>query len=201
MNERQGEYVVDVLSSSQQLLELINDILDLATIEAGQMPLSIETIDVAELLASMAKLTERQVAQGELTLKLECPDDVGSFNADRNRIKQVLFNLLNNSIKFTPSGRTINLSAARHGDEIALTVADSGEGIAAEDQRAVFEKFRKSAVGGKSGAGLWLSLVKSFVELHGGRVEPDSAQGSGTRITCWLPVRQAAERHVAAVAD
>ena len=107
LNERQGEYVVDVLSSSQQLLELINDILGLATIEAGQMPLSIETIDVAELLASMAKLTERQVAQGELTLKLECPDDVGSFNADRNRIKQVLFNLLNNSIKFTPSGRTI----------------------------------------------------------------------------------------------
>lgn len=200
LNERQSDYVEDVLTSSQQLLGLINDILDLASIEAGQMVLSFEAIDVRVLLASIIKLSGRRADQSGLKLILDCPKDIGTFDADGNRIKQVLFNLLNNSIKFTPRDRTVTLSAEREGDEIALTVSDSGDGIPPEDQRAVFEKFRKSLDSRKSGAGLGLSLVKSFVELHGGHVELDSVPGVGTRVTCWLPIRQPAAKPVA-VAD
>ena len=197
LNDRQTEYVTDVLASSQQLLALINDILDLATIEAGQMMLSFETIDVKDMLSTVVKLSGRRAEQRELTLVLDCPDEIGTFDADGNRIKQVLFNLVNNSMTFTPQGRIVTVSAAREGDEIALTVADSGEGIAQGDQRAVFEKFRRSLDRRKSGAGLGLSLVKSFVELHGGHVELDSVRGAGTRVTCWLPISQPAAHRVA----
>lgn len=197
LNQRQSEYADDVLSSSQQLLGLINDILDLASIEAGQMVLSFEPIDVWALLSSVIKLSERRADQSGLKLNLDCPKDIGTFDADGNRIKQVLFNLLNNSIKFTPRDRTVTLSAEREGDEIALTVSDSGDGIPPEDQRAVFERFRKSLDSRKSGAGLGLSLVKSFVELHGGYVELDSVPGAGTRVACWLPIRQPAARPIA----
>jgi len=188
LNVQQSEYVVDVLASSQQLLALVNDILDLATIEAGQMSLSFETIHVHDMLSSVVKLSGRRAEQRELILVLDCPNDIGTFDADGSRIKQVLFNLVNNSITFTPKGRTVTVSAIREGDEIALTVADSGEGIATGDQRAVFEKFRRSLDSRKSGVGLGLSLVKSFVELHGGHVELDSVRGAGTRVTCWLPI-------------
>ena len=197
LNDRQTDYVTDVLASSQQLLALINDILDLATIEAGQMMLSFETIDVKDMLSTVVKLSGRRAEQRELTLVLDCPDEIGTFDADGNRIKQVLFNLVNNSMTFTPQGRIVTVSAAREGDEIALTVADSGEGIAQGDQRAVFEKFRRSLDRRKSGAGLGLSLVKSFVELHGGHVELDSVRGAGTRVTCWLPISQPAAHRVA----
>jgi signal transduction histidine kinase len=196
LNNQQSEYVVDVLGSSQKLLALINDILDLATIESGQMSLLFEKIDVQDMLTTVVKLSGRRAEQRELTLELNCPDDIGTFDADGNRIKQVLFNLVNNYITFTPKGRVVSISAMRQGDEVVLTVADSGEGIPAGDQRAVFEKSHSSLDSRKSGAGLGLSLVKSFVELHGGHVELDSVRGAGTRVTCWLPISQPAAQRV-----
>ena len=197
LNSQQSECVVDVLASSQQLLALLNDILGLATIEAGQMSLSFETIHVHDMLSTVVKLSCRRAEQRELILVLDCPNDIGTFDADESRIKQVLFNLVNNSITFTPKSRTVTVSAIREGDEIALTVADSGEGIPTGDQRAVFEKFRRSLYSRKSGTGLGLSLVKSFVELHGGHVELDSVREAGIRVTCWLPITQPATKRVA----
>ena len=176
---------------------VIDRTLDRTARSARLERLSFETIDVKDMLSTAVKLSGRRAEQRELTLVLDCPDEIGTFDADGNRIKQVLFNLVNNSMTFTPQGRIVTVSAAREGDEIALTVADSGEGIAQGDQRAVFEKFRRSLDRRKSGAGLGLSLVKSFVELHGGHVELDSVRGAGTRVTCWLPISQPAAHRVA----
>ena len=176
---------------------VIDRTLDRTARSARLERLSFETIDVKDMLSTVVKLSGLRAEQRELTLVLDCPDEIGTFDADGNRIKQVLFNLVNNSMTFTPQGRIVTVSAAREGDEIALTVADSGEGIAQGDQRAVFEKFRRSLDRRKSGAGLGLSLVKSFVELHGGHVELDSVRGAGTRVTCWLPISQPAAHRVA----
>ena len=123
-----------------------------------------------------------------LTVAVECPADIGALNADPRRLKQALYNLVSNALKFTPPGGRITLSAARADDTVRLSVADNGIGIAAEHHARVFEKFARVDLGRREGGvGLGLSLVKSLVELHGGTVELESAPETGTRITCGLP--------------
>jgi signal transduction histidine kinase len=187
LNARQLDYSRGILDSSHRLLSLINDILDLATIEAGYMTLETEPVDVHSLMASVLALTRERAKKQNLSLEFDCPHDLGAVVADERRLKQALFNLISNAIKFTPTGGSITLSARRDAAEIAITVADTGVGIAEEHQLRVFEKFeRGNPQARQSGAGLGLSLVKSFIELHGGRVEMDSRPGGGTRVTCWL---------------
>ncbi len=187
LNPRQLDYSQGVLDSSNRLLSLINDILDLATIEAGYMQLETQEVDIHALMASVLTLTRERARKQGLKLDFDCPTDIGTIVADERRLKQALFNLISNALKFTPTGGTISLKARRHGDEVALIVADTGVGVAREDQARIFDKFeRGNPQARQSGPGLGLSLVKSFIELHGGRVELDSRPNIGTTVTCWL---------------
>ena len=191
LNERQLEYADDVLDASQQLLMLINAILDLASIEAGYMALEPEPFDLHATVESVLKLATGRAFKQNLSIRSRCPADIGQLTADERRIKQVLFNLVSNSLKFTPNGGTVTVGAAREGDEVAIWVADTGIGIPEDDQGQVFDKFYKSAQDTRRGAGLGLSLVRSFVELHGGRVDLESVPGEGTKVTCRLPAAPA----------
>jgi signal transduction histidine kinase len=189
LNPRQLDYSRGILDSAHQLMALINDILDLATIEAGYLLLEPRHIDVAEMMQAVATLTRERARNQNLALTLHCPPDIGTIEADERRLKQALFNLISNATKFTPAGGTITVAVAREGDELRFCVADTGVGIAEDDQARMFEKFERGTR--QAGAGLGLSLVKSLVELHGGAVEIDSAPGRGTTVTCRLPATPA----------
>ncbi|MFV3074760.1 ATP-binding protein [Niveispirillum fermenti] len=193
LNARQQEYAKGVLEASRRLLSLVNDILDLATIEAGFMVLEHDRVDIAQLLHSVAGLTRDWARKQSLDLRVDMPDQIGAMEGDEKRLKQALFNLVSNAIKFTPPGGRITLSAARVGEEIVLSVADTGVGIASDEHQRVFERFERGTTGqgGPAGAGLGLSLVKSFIELHGGSVEISSDGQSGAIIRCRLPAVQA----------
>ncbi len=191
LNNRQQEYAKGVLEASRRLLSLVNDILDLATIEAGFMTLEREQFDVAQLVHSVAGLTRDWARKQALELKVEVPEGIGRLEGDEKRLKQALFNLVSNAIKFTPAGGRIVLSATRQPGELVLAVADTGVGIADNDRERVFDRFERGASqsgGGGNGAGLGLSLVKSFVELHGGRVSIDSNGQIGCIVRCHLPL-------------
>jgi signal transduction histidine kinase len=186
---KQKEYVGNVLSASNQLLRLIDDILDLATIEAGRMTLDLSEMDVARALEWAVSVATKRAQEGKLSLELKLDDGLGRIQADERRVKQVVFNLLQNAIAFTPPGGRITVSASRSGSELRLTVTDTGQGIAPRAQATVFDRFEAKGSDGRRGAGLGLSLVKSFVQLHGGWVELESEPGKGTRVTCHLPER------------
>ena len=193
LNERQSDYIGGILEASEALLELINDILDLATIEAGYMTLDRGQFDIHTMIAGVFALNRERARHKEQKLVLDCAPDIGSMFADERRLKQVLFNLVSNAIKFTPERGVITLSAKALGDAVEFRVADTGVGIHVDERERVLEKFergnrprgRQSGVG----AGLGLSLVKSFVELHGGEVEIESEPDEGTAIVCRLPRR------------
>jgi len=188
LNSRQLEYSRGILASSHQLIKLINDILDLATIEAGYMVLETGRVEVSEMLQAVLTLTCERARNRDLEIELHCPLDIGSVAADERRLKQALFNLISNSIKFTPPGGAISIEAERREGELLLIVADTGIGIPQSEQARVLEKFERGTE--QSGAGLGLSLVKSLIELHGGTVTIESATGRGTRIICRLPITQ-----------
>jgi signal transduction histidine kinase/PAS domain-containing protein len=193
LTPRQLDYSRGILDSSHRLLSLINDILDLATIEAGYMTLETAEVDIHDMLDTVLTLTRERARNQNLDLSLHCPDDIGAVEADDRRLKQALFNLISNAIKFTPPGGSIRLEAEREtnsrGDELVLSVADTGVGIPMADQARVFEKFeRGDPTLAQTGAGLGLSLVKSLVELHGGIVTMTSSADHGTVVRCHLPV-------------
>jgi len=185
LNSRQLDYSFGILASSQQLLTMINDILDLATIEAGYMLLETARVDIREMLEAVLTLTRERARSRNLDLELHCPPDIGAIEADERRLKQAAFNLISNSIRFTPPGGTITLEAERQDGELLLTVADTGVGIPPSDRARMLEKFERGSR--QSGAGLGLALVKSLIELHGGTVAIEAANGWGTRVICRLP--------------
>ncbi len=193
LNKRQQEYARGITDAGQYLLQVLSDILDLATIEAGQMTLSLNALDIHAMLTGVLRLTRERLREKHLVLNFDCPLDIGWMVADERRIRQVLFNLLSNAVKFTPAHGQITLACQRaspgNGDEILFTVADTGRGIAAAEQERVFGSFVRDQrqESRQGGAGLGLSLVKSFVELHGGRVEVASAPGEGTTFTVHIP--------------
>ena len=189
LNPRQMEYVEGIVVSSQSLAGLINDILDLASIEAGHMVLDHTSVDMGVLLRTVSTLIRERARMKGITLHLDCPDTIGTLLCDERRIKQALYNLLSNAVKFTGTGGAVTLAGRREQDEIVLSVADNGIGISESDQLRVFGKFvHASGSGRKTGAGLGLSLVKSLIELHGGAVALASAPGQGTTVICRLPL-------------
>ena len=189
LSPRQLDYSRGILDSSHRLLSLINDILDLATIEAGYMTLETQELDIHTLMSSVLSLSRERARNQNLKLEFDCPTDIGSLHGDERRLKQALFNLISNALKFTPAGGTVTLAARRTAERIALIVADTGVGVPREDQARIFEKFERGSPNARhSGPGLGLSLVKSFIELHGGMVEMDSRPGSGTTVTCYLNI-------------
>jgi signal transduction histidine kinase len=188
LNDRQLEYSEAIVESSQRLITLINDILDLASIEAGYMHIDRADVDVRELIEALFALGRERAHNRELELVIDCPDDIGTISADARRLKQALFNVLSNALNFTPKGGQVTLSAKRDDAELLFEVTDTGVGIPDDDQRRVFGRFERSRTQGhQSGAGLGLALVQSLIELHGGRVEMRSKVDGGTRVTCRLP--------------
>lgn len=195
LNQRQTEYGKGIYESSQRLLSLIDDILDLATIESGHMSLELEAVDVHGVLESVLGLTRERVLRKSLRLDFDCPQDIGLIFADERRLKQALFNILSNSVKFTPDEGEITVSARRVEDNIIITFTDTGIGIPPEDQARIFGRFERGdqPEARRTGVGLGLSLVQSFIKLHGGDVELESAPGVGTKVVCRLPARRAEE--------
>lgn len=193
LNDQQLEYGQDILNSSQQLLALINDILDLASIEAGRLELEPAEIEVQDLLESVVALARERAQRGQLSLTLEMEENIGILQADEKRIKQVLFNLLTNALKYTDPGGKVTIGVNREGETMSFYVSDTGVGIAEEDRELIFESFsqgRRANV--EHSAGLGLSLVKRFVELHNGSLDLQSKLGEGTTVRIFLPMRQTA---------
>lgn len=189
LNTRQREYADYILSSSSALLAIINDILDLATIDAGVLELELGDVDARQAAEAAAAGLADRLKEAQVALEFDMPADIGTFRADEKRVRQVLFNLLSNAVSFSEPGQTVRMSCHRDGGQVVFTTTDEGPGIPEEVRRVVFERFESHALGtGHRGAGLGLSLVKSIVELHGGHVELDSEEGNGTRVTCFFPV-------------
>lgn len=195
LSEKQREYVDGIHQSSQHLMHLINDILDLAGIEAGYMRLDVSRFDIYAMMKSVLSLIKERSKENSITIKFECLSKIGKMIGDEMRIKQIMFNLLSNALKYSDEGATVTFGAKEvDGGEIMLWVEDGGQGIPLEEQEAIFSKFYKGrnqeAVKGKqgsrSGTGLGLPIVKSFIELHGGRVVLSSEPQKGARFECYL---------------
>ena len=193
LNPRQGEYASYVMQSSKSLLAIIDNILDLASIDKGALELSLADVDLAQAMAAAAEGVQDRLAESSMHLQIVAMDGLGLFRADAQRMRQILFNLLSNAIGFSAPGQTITLAALRRGGEIVLKVSDQGRGIPAEVLERVFDRFETHTIGSKHrGLGLGLSIVRSLVELHGGKVLIDTAPGEGTTVTCVFPAPGAA---------
>lgn len=192
LNAKQREYVGYVMKSSAALLAIINDILDLATIDMDAMELQLGEVDIRETIQAAAEGVQDRLAENGVHLSIVTLDGIGTMIGDGKRLRQVLFNLLSNAIGFSSSGQTVTLATLRRGDEIAFKVTDQGRGIPPEAIDKVFDRFRSDTMGSRHrGAGLGLSIVRAFVELHGGSVTIELALGEGTVVTCLLPARAA----------
>ena len=191
INEKQTEYLKDILESGRHLLSLINDILDLSKIEAGHMGLEPSDFDLPNAIANALILVRERASRREIALGSTIDERLGMLHADERKVKQVLLNLLSNALKFTPEGGRIDGDAGRHDEVAEVSVADTGIGIAPADQDAVFEEFRQVGAAEKraEGTGLGLALTRKFVELHGGKIWVRSELGRGSTFTFTLPVR------------
>jgi signal transduction histidine kinase len=198
LNPKQTEYLGYITASTNALLALINNILDLATIDAGAMTLNLTDVDIRTSMEAAAEGVQDRLVRNRITLDIRAPADIGSFIADERRLRQILFNLLSNAVGFSPSAETVILLAERRADAVVFSVTDHGPGIAPEAKDRVFDWFETDSRGSQHrGPGLGLSLVRSFVELHGGTVSIESAPGQGTSVTCVFPAQQTAKRTAA----
>jgi signal transduction histidine kinase len=191
INAKQAEYLDDILSSGHHLLSLINDVLDLSKIEAGQVELENAPFSVLDALErGVVMVRERAMGDG-VRVALAADGDVDVVEGDERRIRQVIFNLLSNAVKFTPAGGVVDVTAARVDGEVLIAVADTGPGLAREDHERIFEEFQQTEAGiaQREGTGLGLALSKRLVELHGGRIWVESEVGKGSTFTFTLPVR------------
>jgi signal transduction histidine kinase len=190
LSDRQREYVGYVMSSSSALLAIVNDILDLATIDAGIMELDLSEVDILETVNAAIEGVKDRIAEAGIQLQRDLPRGIGSFIGDGKRIRQVLFNLLANAVEFSQKGGRILIAARRDGGFVEFTVSDDGPGIPKDFLNSVFDPFASRPRGdGRGGAGLGLSIVRSFVALHGGTVEIESEEGRGATVRVRLPAR------------
>jgi signal transduction histidine kinase len=198
LTAKQAEYLDYVTKSTNALLALTNNILDLATIDAGAMKLELGPVDIGKAIEAAAEGIQDRLATDRIELKVNVDPNIGGFVGDERRVVQVLYNLLANAVGFSPQDATVGLSARRTDHSVVFTVTDSGPGIPPDVKDKVFDWFESHSQGSRHrGAGLGLSLVRSFVELHGGKVRVDSIVGKGTTVTCDFPIDQAAHRNAA----
>jgi signal transduction histidine kinase len=199
LNPKQLEYAGYIRGSSSALLAIINDILDLASIDAGALELRLDEVDVEEAMKAAAEGVQDRLREANIELRIVATDDVGTMWADGRRVRQVLFNLLSNAIGFSEPGQTVTLATMRRPGEIVFKVSDRGRGIPAGQLERVFERFEANSGGTKHrGPGLGLSMVKALVEAHGGKAIIDSVVGEGTVVTCVFPTQAAKAAALAA---
>ena len=189
INEKQEEYLDDILSSGNHLLSLINDVLDLSKVEAGQVELDVADFSLREALERGVVMVRERAIRNGVQLSLQLGPNVDIVRGDERRVRQVVFNLLSNAVKFTPAGGSVVVATARENGEVLVSVTDTGPGIALEDQERIFEEFQQTDVGAaqREGTGLGLALSKRLVELHGGRIWVESELGHGSRFVFTLP--------------
>lgn len=191
MNEKQEDYLKDIHSSGLHLLSLINDILDLAKVEAGRMELNLATFHLPAAIDNALTLVRERAMRHGIALAVEIDPLLGELNADERKLKQILLNLLSNAVKFTPEGGRITVGARLAGNMVEIAVSDTGIGIAAEDQAAVFEEFKQVGTDytrKAEGTGLGLALTRKLVELHGGGMRLESQPGKGSTFAFTLPL-------------
>ena len=200
LNVRQREYVDHVSSSSSVLLTIVNDILDLATVDAGIMRLDISEVHVDRTIAAAAELVADRLEEHSIRLKVDAATGPKTFHGDETRIRQILYNLLSNAANYAPEASTITLACRQLADGVEFSVHDDGPGMPPDLLDSVFRRFEPRTNGGRRrGAGLGLSIVKSFVELHGGSVRIETGKDQGTTVICTFPdtpsggIREAAE--------
>jgi signal transduction histidine kinase len=191
LNERQLSYVRDVLEAGKHLLSLINDVLDLAKIEAGRMELELSELAVPELLRGAVSMQSERAGRGGVELALSTEPEEITIVADARRVRQIVFNLLSNAVKFTPADGRVDVSARLDDGHVEIAVADTGPGIAPGELERIFEEFEQAADGKQAeGTGLGLPLSRRLVELHGGRLWVESEVGRGSTFRFTLPILQ-----------
>jgi len=196
---KQREYVEHIGSSSSVLLTIVNDILDLATVDAGIMQLDISEVEVGRAIAAAAELVADRLEEHGIRLAVDSAAAPKSFHGDETRIRQILYNLLSNAANYAPEGSTVRLTCRHTAAGVEFSVRDDGPGMPPDVLETVFKRFEPRVNGGRRrGAGLGLSIVKSFVELHGGTVRIETGESRGTTVICTFPdapsgIREAAE--------
>jgi two-component system, NtrC family, sensor kinase len=193
LNQKQQEYIDDILSSGHHLLSLINDVLDLSKVEAGQIELEVAPFSLQEALEHGIVMVRERALENGVHITLAADPKVGLIAGDERRIRQVIFNLLSNAVKFTPAGGAVDVNATQVNGEARVAVTDTGPGIAAKDHERIFEEFQQTTAGieQREGTGLGLALSKRLVELHGGRIWVESELGRGSTFVFTLPGRPA----------
>ncbi|MGE0044603.1 MAG: ATP-binding protein [Hyphomonadaceae bacterium] len=185
LNERQQDHVTGMLGAAQDLDKLIENILELAVVEAGEAELDLSSVDLYGVIDEAAATAMTKAEDAEVRVEIECDPKIGAIEADQKRVRQILFNLVSNAMRHTKAGGSVTIGANRSETGATLFVSDTGGGIPVEQQAIVFDKFQSPD---KSGAGLGLALVRSFVDLHGGWVALSSEPGQGTTVTCHFPI-------------
>jgi PAS domain S-box-containing protein len=193
LNQRQDEALTRMYTASQHLLELVNDILDLAKIEAGKMPVHVEPVDIAQLVRELSQTIEPMVRRKSLEYRVDLATDMPVLETDRTKVKQIVLNLLSNAVKFTHQGYIgVTAQRAESDDGVIVEVVDTGIGIKEEDLPKIFEDFRQvdqSSTREYGGTGLGLSITKKLLHLLGGTIRVRSAPGKGSTFSMWLPKR------------
>ena len=196
LNEKQADYVNDILDSGRHLLSLINDILDLSKIEAGKVELELSMVNIKELLeGSLLMVREKTKKQG-ISLSLQATTDLNDLeiSADERKVRQIMFNLLSNAVKFTPDGGTIMVEGRKEAEKVIISVSDTGIGIEPKHQKQIFERFSQIRGGSTDktpGTGLGLPLAKELTEMHGGKLWVESeGLGNGSRFSFTLPLQR-----------
>jgi signal transduction histidine kinase len=198
LTPKQAEYLDYVTKSTNALLALTNNILDLATIDAGAMKLELGPVDIRKAIEAAAEGLQDRLATDRIRLRVDVDTNIGSFIGDERRVVQVLYNLLANAVGFSPHDATVGISAKRTERSVVFTVTDSGPGVPPEFRDKAFDLFESHSQGSRHrGAGLGLSLVRSFVKLHGGDVRFAPPAGKGTTVICEFPLQQAVQRDAA----
>ena len=189
INEKQEEYLEDILTSGNHLLSLINDILDLSKVEAGQVELQIAPFSLHDALERGVVMVRERALEHGVQVAFVSSDGADVVTGDERRISQVIVNLLSNAVKFSPAGGAVDVHASQVNGEVHVSVTDTGPGIAPEDHERVFEEFQQTEAGirQREGTGLGLALSKRLVELHGGRIWVESEPGQGSTFVFTLP--------------
>ena len=195
LTSKQSEYMEHILASSSALLALIDDILDLATIDAGIMELELVEVDIQETVQAVTEGINDRLINSNVELKVQLPEEVGKIVADRSRLRQILFNLVSNAVNFSTDRGKVEIICERSENQILFKISDNGSGIPKEFLPKVFENFVSWGQGEKRrGVGLGLPIVKRFVEMHGGQVSIESEEGSGTLVTVTLPITKKSKK-------
>jgi two-component system phosphate regulon sensor histidine kinase PhoR len=194
ISRKESSRILEVMERhSERLGLLVEDLLSLAQLESGNSKLQVRVVDSAKLCTDVLRDWEKEFAKRQLKLNVDLTEPVPRIRADEARLREVLDNLLDNAVKYSREKDEIHLKAERRGDEIALSVRDSGIGIAKEDLPRIFERFYrvdKARDRELGGTGLGLAIVKHIAQLHGGRVEAESELGKGTTIRVFLPLER-----------